>query len=70
MSGKRRMVPVWFFIGVLLLIYGLIIFAIGIYALSYPPETVLGKYHPALWWGILLTVIGAAYTYGYWPGKE
>jgi hypothetical protein len=70
MGGKRHIVPVWFFIGVLLSIYGLIIFATGIYASWHPPETVLGKYHPALWWGILLTVIGAVYTYGYWPGKE
>jgi hypothetical protein len=62
--------PAWFFIGVLLSIYGQIIFAAGIYALSHPPETVLARYHPAFWWGILLTVIGAVYTYGYWPRKQ
>ena len=70
MSGKRHIVPVWFFIGVLLLIYGLIIFATGIYARSHPPETVLARYHPTFWWSMFLAVIGAVYTYGYWPGKE
>lgn len=70
MSGKRQIVPVWFFVGVLLLSYGLIIFATGIYALSHPSETVLAKYHPALWWGILLAAMGGGYTYSYWPKKR
>ena len=49
------MIPVWFFVGVILLIYGLIILGTGIYEFKNPPPTVLANTHPALWWGALLT---------------
>jgi hypothetical protein len=63
----RRMVPVWFFVGVLLLVYGVIILIIGIKELSHPPAVVLANYHASLWGGILLTVIGGFYTIFFWP---
>ena len=63
------MIPVWFFVGVILLIYGIIILGTGIYEFSSPPPTVLAKTHPALWWGALLTVIGGIYVYLYMPKK-
>jgi FtsH-binding integral membrane protein len=69
MEKERHLIPVWFFIGVLLLTYGLIIFGTGVCWLSHPPETVLARYHPAIWWGILLVVIGAFYTYSFRRGK-
>jgi len=64
------MIPVWFFVGVILLIYGIIIFATGIYEFSSPPPTVLANTHPAVWWGALLTVIGGIYVYLYMPKKS
>jgi hypothetical protein len=66
MHGKQ-LVPVWFFIGVLLSIDGLIILATGLQELSHPPTTVFGEYHVALWWGLLLIIIGGFYTYKFWP---
>ncbi len=66
MHGKQ-LVPVWFFIGVLLSIDGLIILATGLQELSHPPATVFGEYHVALWWGLLLIIIGGFYTYKFWP---
>jgi len=66
----HHMIPVWFFVGVLLLIYGLIILGTGIYEFSSPPPTVLASTHPALWWGALLTVIGGIYVYLYMPKKS
>ena len=63
------MIPVWFFVGVILLIYGIIIFCTGIYEFSSPPPTVLANTHPAIWWGALLTVIGGIYVYAYMPKK-
>jgi FtsH-binding integral membrane protein len=66
----RHMVPVWFFVGVLLLVCGLIILATGIYEFSHPPPTVLASLHPALWWGALLTLVGGVYVYFYWPKKS
>ena len=63
----HHMIPVWFFVGVILLIYGIIILATGIYEYSSPPPTVLASTHPAVWWGALLTVIGGLYVYIHWP---
>jgi hypothetical protein len=68
--GDHHMIPVWFFVGVLLLIYGIIILGTGISEYSSPPPTVLGNTHPAVWWGALLTVIGGIYVYLYFPKKS
>ena len=70
MSKDHHIIPVWFFVGVLLLIYGVLILASGIYQLSHPPATVLAHLHPALWWGVILTVIGAIYVYLFMPRKS
>jgi len=69
MTESRRMIPVWFFVGVILLIYGVIILATGLYELSHSPDTVLANLHPAIWWGALLTIVGAVYVYFYKPRK-
>ena len=66
----HHMIPVWFFVGVILLIYGVIILGTGIYEFSSPPPTVLSSTHPAVWWGALLTVIGGIYVYLYMPKKS
>jgi FtsH-binding integral membrane protein len=66
----HHMIPVWFFVGVILLIYGLIILGTGIYEFSSPPPTVLASTHPAVWWGALLAVIGGIYVYIYMPKKS
>ena len=70
MSEGHRMVPVWFFVGVILLIYGVLILATGIYEFSHPPATVLAYLHPAIWWGALLTIVGGVYVYLYLPRKS
>jgi FtsH-binding integral membrane protein len=66
----HHMIPVWFFVGIILLIYGLIILGTGIYEFSSPPPTVLASTHPAVWWGALLAVIGGIYVYIYMPKKS
>ena len=68
-TPQHHMIPVWFFVGVILLIYGVIILGTGIYEYSSPPPTVLGNTHPAIWWGGLLTIIGGIYTYIHFPKK-
>jgi divalent metal cation (Fe/Co/Zn/Cd) transporter len=70
MAEEHRIIPVWFFVGVILLIYGVLILATGIYELYHPPSTVLAQLHPALWWGALLTIIGAVYVYLFLPRKS
>jgi hypothetical protein len=64
-------ISIWFFIGLSLLVNGVLILASGIYELIYPPQTlvVLFNLHAAVWWGALLTVVGAIYCIYYAPGK-
>ena len=71
----HHMIPVWFFVGIILLIYGVIIFCTGISERSSPPLEALKSMphwvqHPAIWWGALLTVIGGIYVYAYMPRKS
>ncbi len=72
MTGDRGLIPVWFFIGVLLVFYGVLIAATGIYELSNPPESpvALSDLHAPVWWGAVLTLIGAFYTISFRPGKR
>lgn len=68
---RTGMVSIWFFIGALLLIYGVLILGAGIYELAVPPEhpVVLANLHAGIWWGILLIALGALYTTKFKPGK-
>ena len=65
--SKHHMLPVWFFIGLILLTYGAIILVTGIYEISHPPPTVLASLHAPIWWGGLLGIIGAVYILKYRP---
>ena len=69
-TKDHHMIPVWFFVGVILSIYGVLILTTGIYELSYPPSTVLAYLHAAIWWGALLVVIGGIYAYLFLPRKS
>jgi FtsH-binding integral membrane protein len=69
MSEEHRIIPVWFFVGVILLIYGILILATGIYEFHNPPPTVLANLHPALWWGVLLIILGGLFVYIHMPKK-
>jgi hypothetical protein len=72
MSEHRHFISIWFFIGVLLTIYGVLVLGNGIYELANPPEhpVVLANLHAPLWWGVLLLVLGLFYAIHFRPGKE
>jgi hypothetical protein len=65
------MVSIWFFIGVLLLAYGVLILGAGLYDLAAPAAhpVVLSELHAGIWWGALLIVLGAIYTVRFRPAK-
>ena len=63
------MLPVWFFIGITLFLYGLIIAVTGIYELSDLPPTVLATVHAPIWWGGIMAVFGGFYVKKYRPRK-
>ena len=64
-------ISIWFFIGLSLLVNGLLILASGIYELIRPPQVrvVLFNLHASIWWGAILAVIGVVYCTYYLPGK-
>jgi FtsH-binding integral membrane protein len=69
-SEKHHIIPVWFFVGVLLLVYGVLIFVSGLAEWSTPPNTVLAELHAPVWWGGLLIVLGGVYCLMFRPGKS
>ena len=70
MSEKHQIIPVWFFVGVLLLVYGFLIFANGLAEWSHPPSTVLAELHAPVWWGGLLFVLGLIYCIKFAPARK
>jgi hypothetical protein len=68
----RNLISIWFFIGLLLLVYGVLITGSGIYELSHPPEhpVIMADLHAPIWWGALLLVIGAGYSYRFAPRRK
>jgi hypothetical protein len=69
---KQRFISIWFFIGSLLSVYGVLILGSGIWNLVVPPAqpTVLSHLHPAILWGALLLGLGGLYAVKFRPGKE
>ena len=69
---QEHQIPIWFFVGLLLTIYGVLILGCGIYNWVCPPEhpVKLAGLHADLWWGILLLLIGTFYVLKFRPGKK
>ncbi len=63
------MISIWFFIGALLLIYGVLILGAGVHELSSTPEhpVVLSNLHAGIWWGVLLIALGGFYALRFRP---
>ena len=55
-----KMKPIWYFVGLILLVMGLLILVNGIYFLINPPQTktVLSETHPSIWWGLIMAAFG------------
>ena len=70
MSKETHMLPIWFFIGVLLTIYGVIILVMAVLDFSQTSQAVLAEYHPGLYGGVLLILLGGFYTFWFWPGRR
>jgi FtsH-binding integral membrane protein len=70
MSEKHHIIQVWFFVGVLLLVYGVLIFVSGLAEWSHPPNIVLVELHAPVWWGALLVVIGLTFCIKFSPNRE
>ena len=67
---QHHLIPVWFFVGVMVLVYGVAILLTGLSEWSSPPATVLADVHAPVWWGGLLILIGGFYCYCFRPGRN
>jgi hypothetical protein len=70
MTEKHHIIPVWFFVGVLFVVYGFLIFVSGLAEWSHPPGTVEAELHAPVWWGALLLILGTVYCALFRPGKN
>ena len=68
-SGR---ISIWFFIGVMLTIYGAMIFASGLINLATGklPHVVLANLHAPVWWGGLMLALGIFYCLKFRPRKQ
>lgn len=68
----RESIPIWWFAGLLMLAYGIVIFTTGLWELAHPPAhpPVLNQLHAPIWWGALLTIIGLSYLIRFHPRKS
>jgi hypothetical protein len=65
----RGHIQIWFFSGLLLLAYGVLISATGIWELSHPLANppVLNSLHAPIWWGGMMAVAGLIYILRFRP---
>ncbi len=70
----RFTISIWFFIGLSLLVNGVLILGEGLYELVQPPppdlRVVLYQYHASIWWGALLAVLGGFYSWRFAPKRR
>ena len=71
MSDKQT-IPIWFFIGILLTIYGVLILGAGIYSLSDSGSGswAMSSLHLQIWWGLLLIGLGMTYVISFWKKRD
>jgi hypothetical protein len=71
MSEEQHTISIWFFVGVLFSVYGVLILGAGIYNYFVPPPGVeMTHLHLGLWWGLLVLAIGVFYTIRFRPRRE
>jgi hypothetical protein len=72
MSETKKPIAIWYFIGLLLTVYGVLVLGAGLYDLlaGVKRDTVLAEVHIGVWWGILLLIVGLVYVYFFSPGRQ
>ena len=60
---SKKMKPIWYFVGLMLVIMGGIILITGLYYLFFPVQTntVLAELHPDIWWGGGMLIVGIVF---------
>jgi hypothetical protein len=65
-------ISIWFFIGVLLSIYGALILGSGVVELitGQVANVVLANLHAPVWWGGFMLLLGLFYSLRFRPGRD
>jgi hypothetical protein len=65
-------ISIWFFIGILLTIYGALIFGYGLVELmtGQHANVVLANLHAPVWWGGLMLALGIFYSVTFRPSRN
>jgi hypothetical protein len=65
-------ISIWFFIGLSLLVNGILITGAGVWELISPPanRVVLFQYHANVWWGAFLLLVGVLYCVRFAPRRH
>jgi hypothetical protein len=65
-------ISIWFFIGLSLLVNGILIAGAGVWQIFHPPANpvVLFSLHANAWWGAVLAIVGAFYCYRFAPSRQ
>jgi hypothetical protein len=66
---QKHFIPVWFFIGLLLSLYGALILGRGVYELFVPPArtVAMAHLHIDIWWGAGMLLFGLIYVICFRP---
>ena len=65
-------ISIWFFIGILLTVYGALILGYGLMELvtGYTANVILANLHAPVWWGALMLVLGLFYGVRFRPRRD
>jgi succinate dehydrogenase hydrophobic anchor subunit len=69
---KSGHISIWFFIGVLLTVYGALILGYGLFELEtgQTANVILADLHAPVWWGALLLALGLFLWHSLSPGPQ
>lgn len=71
---ESREISIWFFIGVLLTVYGVMILGYGIWEWVTGAwkltNVILANLHAPVWWGAIMLALGLFYALRFRPDRE
>lgn len=64
MENTKQMISIWFWVGIVMVVYGILVSSTGIYYIFSPPENYGAKWtNPNLWWGTVMLLTGLLFMY-------